>query len=109
MAEAAAAIHNGNRASFANIENKRVMMCWYHVLFNVNKQKFHNQKDKEETKKDLSRIHFLSSEKEFDEAIKLFAEKWAVEELGFEEYFDANWVNRNYRILVSYRGSCPND
>lgn len=60
-------------------------------------------------KKDLSRIHFLSSEKEFDEAIKLFAEKWAVEERGFVEYFDANWVNRNYRILVSYRGSCPND
>lgn len=95
MADAAAAIHNGYRSAFAHIQNKRVMMCWYHVLFNVNKQKFRNQKNKDEIKKDLNRIHFLNSEEKFDEAMKLFVVKWSVEEPEFVQYFDTNWVQKN--------------
>lgn len=78
MADGAAAIHNGFRKSFAHIENKRVLMCWYHVLHNVNKQKFRKPKNKDAIKRDLYSIHFLYSEELFDEAMKLFREKWSV-------------------------------
>lgn len=95
MADGAAAIHNGFQESFAHLENLRIMMCWYHVLYNVNKQKFRSPENKELIKKDLTNIHYLCSEELFDQAFELFVKKWLEKEPDFCQYFDTYYMKRN--------------
>lgn len=92
IADAAPAIHKGFKDSFLV---ELIIMCWFHVTLNVNKQKFQSTANNEAIMNDLRAVHYLCTEELFEVGIKLFNAKWMPTESLFVKYFQGSFVDRN--------------
>lgn len=73
-----------------------VIMCYVHVLRNIEK---HKEKYKKEHKKeifaDIEILHQASTREEFEILSKLFLKKWSKKDKSFADYFKTNWLGRH--------------
>lgn len=93
ISDAAPAIFIGYQKSFKH-KTARVM-CWFHVMFNVNKYKFNSQTNRRKAKEDLHKMYLIYDEKIFDEAAKLFVKKWTKDEQNFVQTFQNSFIKQN--------------
>lgn len=93
ICDAAGAIKNGYIASFGIPE--KIIMCFAHVMMNVQKLKFNNQDNKELMKQDIRELQFLCSEQFFDIGSRLFVQKWKAKEQQAVEQFQKSFIDHN--------------
>lgn len=93
VADAAPAIRNGFIQSFGDPE--KVIMCFFHVMHNVNLATFKNKANKDPVKEDLRKMQALTEEKFFDIASKLFIKKWISKESSFLKTFSVSFFRQN--------------
>lgn len=109
ISDAAEAIRNAVDAIFPNAEQ---VMCYVHVLRNVEKQKFQKKENKKRISKDIGILHLSPSRSTFKRNVKLFLKKWSKAEKEFTEYFAANWINKHsnwYESFADYTPSTNNN
>lgn len=95
ISDAAPAITNAFDSIFMNGKKTKVM-CYYHVVSNLKKQKLadNSTENWEKIKSDVNYLHLAPSEPAFSKACKLFVEKNRREK-NFCEYFQRIWVEKN--------------
>lgn len=93
ICDAAGAIKNGYIASFG--ESQKIIMCYAHVMMNVQKLKFNDQNNKELMKQDIRELQFLCSEQYFDIGCQLFIQKWKPKEQQAVEHFQKSFIDHN--------------
>lgn len=93
VSDAAPAIFNGYAKVFDHPTVR--IMCWYHVMYNFQKYKFNSQANRKLAKEDLQQMHLLYDEKIFDQAAKLFVQKWTDAELNFVQSFENSFIKQN--------------
>lgn len=93
ISDAAPAIFNGYAKVFDHLTVR--IMCWYHVMYNFQKYKFNSQANRKLAKEDLNKMHLLYDEKIFDQAAKLFVQKWTDVELNFIQSFENSFIKQN--------------
>lgn len=70
------------------------VMCFAHVLRNVDKRKFNSTNNKKLIKDDIRKCQQASDSKTFAFMTKLFCEKWRTVEKDFIEYFEKQWLGK---------------
>lgn len=91
LADGDRAIRNGFEASFPNVD--MMLMCYVHVLRNVNKRAFANAKNNQkQINSDIEILHQAATEEQFDELATLFLKKWDKKEANFIRYFAEQWL-----------------
>lgn len=95
MADAAAAIANGAKAVFVQIPEITVIMCFAHVMANLEKQKVDTMdgKIKKEMLADVSSIHRAHDLPTYKKAIQLFLKKYEAH-VDFCDYMQKTWFNK---------------
>ena len=89
-----------------------VLMCWFHVEFNVNKKI--NSKKVPETleamvKSDIKSLHYTLSEGEYTSQLAVVKARWgAYASLNdFREYFWSEWVDGRFNKWQIWNTPCP--
>lgn len=90
ISDAANAIRNAFYRIFPNATMD--IMCYAHVLRNVDKQKFKSKNNKRLIKEDISLLQQAPDKKLFSFMAKMFCAKWRPNEPKFIEYFEAQWL-----------------
>lgn len=99
ISDACNAIRNAFMLAFPNA--KLMVMCYVHVLRNVDKQKDKYKKEnRNEIFKDIETMHFAPSPAVFAELGKLFIKKWSKKEKAFSEYFQKQLVYGSCHIFT---------
>lgn len=94
VADADAAIHNGFHTVFD--KDNRVIMCYAHVMRNVNKKYTFAKKDnKKELLNDLRSLHKSGTEDTFSQGCELFVDKWKTAEAEVTKKIDGSWFRKN--------------
>lgn len=110
IADGADAIRNAFYSVFPSA--KIDIMCWAHVIRNVNKQTFRGGvKAKNAVLNDLRILQLSCSEEIFERNSKLFLKKWMKKEPDFVKYFNKQWlgVHKNwYEGAAEYTPSTNN-
>ena len=90
IADGADSIRNAFYGSFESA--KKDIMCFAHVLRNINKRKFSNKTVKSLIFDDIRKMQAAASRPIFNMMSKLFCEKWRNDERDFVEYFEKQWL-----------------
>lgn len=109
ISDAADAICNAANTIFPSAE---LVMCYVHVLRNVDKQKFNGKQNKKRILKDIGILQLSPSRSMFKKNVKLFLRKWRKEEKEFTTYFKSNWINKHcnwYESFADYTPSTNNN
>lgn len=70
-----------------------MIMCYIHVIRNVNKRPLANsKKNRKLINDDIEILHLAGTEEKFDELSALFIKKWEKEEKEFTRYFAEQWL-----------------
>ncbi|KAG4073405.1 hypothetical protein HA402_005568 [Bradysia odoriphaga] len=94
ICDADGAIHNGFESVFGN--DHLVIMCYFHVLLNVQtKYKFENRKNLPKIKEDLRILHMCDTERKFDVGCDLFVKKWRRSEPEVSRLLHKSFFNHN--------------
>lgn len=92
VSDACLAIRNAFAAVFP--EHKLMVMCFVHVLRNVEKNRDkYQQKNKAEIIRDIQAMQLASSREIFDNISALFIKKWMKREKAFVKYFRKQWLS----------------
>lgn len=75
MSDAAPAIGNAFKSTFG--DDVAVLMCFTHVLMNVDRKSFVHKDSKVEVKADIRNLRLAPNKTEIDIGCKLFLEKWS--------------------------------
>jgi hypothetical protein len=100
ISDAAPAIKNGFALAFGR-EADKVIMCWAHVIMNVDKQlvKIKNVRVRAVVREDICQLQVCPDEDSFLHASALFISKWNMSEeegvRAFIEYFESSWLDHN--------------
>lgn len=95
VCDAAKAIHNGFRRVFGG--DPTIVMCWQHMLKNVQakvKKLVKDKSDQVEIVGDICFMQSMGSSSDFFKARSLFLKKWT-SEIEFVENFKAEWITQN--------------
>ena len=109
IADAAPAIRNGFALAFGH-EAEKVIMCWAHVIMNVDKQlvKIKSKPVRASVRENICLLQTCPDEDSFIHASELFLQKWrASDEEGvaaFVAYFESSWLDQN---SMWYEGYAP--
>lgn len=91
IADGAIPIRNACELTFPSIIC--MIMCYIHVMRNVNKRPLANsKKNRKLINDDIEILHLAGTEEKFDELSSLFVSKWEKEEAEFIRYFDEQWL-----------------
>ncbi|XP_055310883.1 uncharacterized protein LOC129573806, partial [Sitodiplosis mosellana] len=90
MGDGAAAISRAVQLSFE--ENVVRMMCFYHVMANVEKRSFNKGENKADIKDDIRTLRHSYDQATFDAGAKLFLKKWQKKEKDFLAYFQEQYL-----------------
>lgn len=89
-----------------------MVMCYVHVLRNVDKHKDkYNKANRNEIFKDIETCHLASTPAIFKKLTALFMKKWTKREPKFAAYFKKEWLERHcnwYEGAASYTPSTNN-
>ena len=106
ISDAAASIKNAFLEIFG--KEKKVRMCWAHVIRNIDKKLCKIKLDihRNEIRSDIVLLQISSSEKEFDISYNLFRIKWIQVNdesiFNFLNYFENTWINHNKHWYEGY-------
>lgn len=112
IADAAPAIRNGFALAFGH-EAEKVIMCWAHVVMNVDKQlvKIKSKEVRASVRDNICLLQTCPNEDAFLHASELFLQKWkvSVEEgvSAFVAYFESSWLDQNSTWYEGYAPGCP--
>lgn len=109
ISDAAEAIRSAVESIFPSAEQ---VMCYVHVLRNIEKQKFKSKKNKKIILEDIGVLHLSPSQSIFNRNVKLFVRKWSKKEKDFTKYFTKNWINKHcnwYEAFAEYTPSTNNN
>lgn len=90
ISDAADAIRNGFYRIFPNATVD--IMCFAHVLRNVDKRKFNSKNNKKIIMDDIRKLQQAPDKSTFSFMSKLFCEEWTPVEAEFVEYFKTQWL-----------------
>lgn len=90
ISDAADAIRNAFYRVFPNATMD--IMCFAHVLRNVEKRTFQSKNNKKLIKDDIMLLQQASDKQTFDAMSKLFCAKWKSVEADFVRYFEKQWL-----------------
>lgn len=91
IADGDRAIRNACAMTFPSVE--LMIMCYVHVLRNVNKRPLSNAKNHRKLiQADIDILHLAGSEEKFDNLTALFIKKWKKLEPDFIRYFEEQWL-----------------
>lgn len=110
IADGAQAIQNGFEEVFGK-DDTTVVMCWFHVMQNLQKQKLHDDSNREAILNDIRQIHHSYNNEIFDLGCQLFADKWKESEETFVEYFTKTYVkqHKNWFMGATVRAPWSNN
>lgn len=96
IADAAPAISNAFRNIFADSPNLLVIMCFMHVMHNIEKYKFGDTSKmvKDEIKNDVRSLHAAPSKQAYCKAQKLFIAKYENRQPEFSRYMENTWMSK---------------
>jgi hypothetical protein len=84
-------------AAKAVFENVKVLMCWFHVRFNIYKRRSEVSKDVyNQMSTEIKQMHLSMDRLEFKERIEKFVAKYQKSHKQFVKYFLKEWVNGDY-------------
>lgn len=92
ISDAADAIKNTVDIVFPSAQQ---VMCFVHVLRDVEKQKFNQKQSKKTIIKDIGILQLSPSRSAFKKDVSLFLWKWSKTEKEFTDYFKANWIKKH--------------
>lgn len=99
MCDADAAIHNGFKAVFG--DKPVVMMCFTHVISNVQrKYKFNDEKNRNAFLNDIRSLHLCSDKSKFDQGFDLMKKKWISVESDVVKRFEKSFVDKNFNWFL---------
>lgn len=91
ISDASLAIRNAFTNVFPSVET--LIMCYVHVLRNVDKRKNkYQKKNRNEIMRDIGILHNSSSADVFNMLKELFLKKWYKKDQAFAEYFKSTWL-----------------
>lgn len=91
IADGDRAIRNAFKDTFTSVDV--MIMCYVHVLRNVNKRPLSDAKNHRKLiNADIEIMHQAGSEDQFDEIAALFIKKWEKKERDFVRYFEDQWL-----------------
>lgn len=91
IADGTISIRNACEMTFPSIEV--MIMCYVHVIHNVNKRAFSNsKKHRKLIMDDINILHLAGTEEKFDQLASLFIKKWEKVEPDFTKYFANQWL-----------------
>lgn len=91
LSDASKAIRNAFMSVFSSA--KLMIMCYVHILRNVDKHKNKYKKEnKDEIFKDIELLHQSSSSTVFKILSRFFLKKWMKREREFAKYFEKQWL-----------------
>lgn len=106
MADADPAIHNGFRKIFG--DGPEILMCYAHVLGNVQrKYKFNDTENKEKIKEDLRQLHLSANEDIFDAGCDLFSSKWIEKERNITQKLKKSFFTKNKKWYIGSTSRTP--
>lgn len=92
ISDACLAIRNAFSNAFP--EHDLMVMCYVHVLRNVDKNKDKYKKEnKNEIMRDISTLQLAASRESFDMLANLFMLKWNDRDKSFADYFKKQWLD----------------
>lgn len=91
IADGDRAIGNAFMDIFPNFE--KVIMCYAHVVRNINKRPFTSTNNKRLILDDIYYMHLASNRETFDKMSELFLKKWQDIETDFITYFQQQWLD----------------
>lgn len=102
ICDADPAIHNGFKLSFDS--EAPIIMCYVHVLRNVDsKYKFNDKNNKPQILDDLRILYQSGDQRTFQIGCELFIKKWCLEEKNVVETIQKTFFEKNYNWYI---GSC---
>lgn len=100
MADADPAIHNGFRNAGFD-PNITIMMCYFHVIFNVDtKYKFADKQNKQLLVEDLRTIHKSGDYRTFRIGCNVFVKKWIDKERDVVKKLEKSFFKKNYNWFI---------
>lgn len=90
IADGSDAIRNAFYESFSTA--KLDVMCYAHVIRNVQKRAFSNKNNKSLIIDDIGKMQLASNRSKFEMMVELFLEKWHDVETDFVKYFESEWL-----------------
>lgn len=105
VADGADAIKNAFYKNFRSA-NKNVM-CYAHVIRNVNKQRFKKLENKKEIKKDLQKLQTAPTSSMFQKGLQLFLKKYKNKQPSFCKYFLKEYVRKHPNWFECYAFRTP--
>lgn len=91
ITDGAISIRNACKMTFPSIEV--MIMCYVHVIRNVNKRALSNsKKHRKLIMDDINILHLAGTEEKFDQLASLFIKKWEKVEPDFTKYFANQWL-----------------
>lgn len=109
ISDAANAIRNAFYKIFPDATTD--IMCFAHVLRNVDKQQFKSKNNKKLIKEDIKLVQQAPDKKTFALMASLFCEKWKSIQADFIEYFQKQWLGDHanwYEGAATYTPSTNN-
>lgn len=103
VSDASNAIRNAFDNSFPN---SKKLMCWFHVMYNINKKiRSFDKLVKISIQEDLRYLQEAQSEKIFKRAMNLFINKYQKDQPKFIDYMNLQWFNTHN---LWYEGASKN-
>lgn len=100
VSDADSAIHKGFRGSFPELQ-AMIVMCFAHVMSNVNnKYKYRSKENKEGIKKDLRTLHNSPDKDSFDAGCALFINKWNEVENDAVKKIQKSFFRKNFNWFI---------
>lgn len=105
ICDADPAIHKGWRKSFTH--DTKIIMCFFHVMHNVNKYKYTSKENKDKIKADIQILHLCYDEQLFEFGCELFIEKWKTKEENVIKTFEKSFINKNKNWFIGAHFKAP--
>ena len=108
MCDGDSAIHNGFRRVFG--DEPTILMCYFHVLSNVQRKYSFNEKANRKTMMDdIRTLHLSPNEEWFDLGCKLFAEKWQEKEPEIVQRLQRSFFSTHKLWFIGAGAQVPKD
>lgn len=105
ICDADRAIHKGWRKVFTY--ETKIIMCFFHVMHNVNKYKYTSNENKEKIKSDMRLLHLCYDEQLFEFGCELFIEKWKSKEVNVIKTIEKSFINKNKNWFIGAHFKAP--
>lgn len=107
VSDADPAIHKGLRTCFGDLPII-IIMCWAHVMSNVERKYTYNQQEnKKKMMDDLRKLHFSQDQRQSINGSRLFVKKWQSEEPNAVKKLNGSFFRKNANWFIDAHHRVP--